>query len=164
MSYLKYHFLTQDHEDVHFFFSLRTLQFYLLLLDPWCTWIIFVCKICEIKIQLQFFLMCLFIVPVLFFFKLVYFLATPQGLWDLSSPTRDWTWATAVKAKHSNHSAIREHLSQYHLLKGLFFPCWIVLAPIEVNFYFGTLNSIAFIYSWSSISAAFTSMDSTNCR
>ena len=32
---------------------------------------------------------------------------TPCGLWDLSSPIRDWTWATAVKALSPNRWTIR---------------------------------------------------------
>ena len=32
------------------------------------------------------------------------FLAEPHNLGYLSSPTRDWTWATAAKAQGSNHS------------------------------------------------------------
>ena len=32
-----------------------------------------------------------------------FFLAKPSGLWDLSSLTRDWTWAMAVKARNPNH-------------------------------------------------------------
>ena len=32
-----------------------------------------------------------------------FFLATLLNLWDLSSPTRDWTWATVVKAQHLSH-------------------------------------------------------------
>ena len=37
-----------------------------------------------------------------------FFLATPHGSWDLSSPTCHWTWAMAMKAWNSNHEAIRE--------------------------------------------------------
>ena len=36
------------------------------------------------------------------------FLATPRGLWDLSSPTRDWTQALAVRARSPNHWTTRE--------------------------------------------------------
>ena len=36
------------------------------------------------------------------------FLATPPGLWELSSPTCNWTRAMARKAWDSNHEAIRE--------------------------------------------------------
>ena len=32
-----------------------------------------------------------------------FFLAMPRGLWDLSSPTRDCTRATAVRAQNPNH-------------------------------------------------------------
>ena len=41
---------------------------------------------------------------ILFHFKILFiFWAAPHSLWDLSSPTRDWTWATAVKAPSPNH-------------------------------------------------------------
>ena len=33
----------------------------------------------------------------------VCFVAMPHGLWDLSSPTRNWTWAMAVKTQNPNH-------------------------------------------------------------
>ena len=35
--------------------------------------------------------------------SLSFFLAALLSLWDLSSPTRDWTWATALKAPSPNH-------------------------------------------------------------
>ena len=38
------------------------------------------------------------------------FLAMTCGSWDLSSPTRDWTWAPAVKAPNPNHWTTRECL------------------------------------------------------
>ena len=34
---------------------------------------------------------------------MIMILATSRGLWDLSSPTRDRTWAPAVKAPSPNH-------------------------------------------------------------
>ena len=37
-----------------------------------------------------------------------FFFATPCGLWDHSSPTRDRTWAPAVKALSPNHWTARE--------------------------------------------------------
>ena len=39
-----------------------------------------------------------------------FFFATLQGLWDLSSPTRDRTWTLALKAAHLNHWTTRESL------------------------------------------------------
>ena len=36
------------------------------------------------------------------------FLAPLHSLWDLSSPTRDWTWAPAVRASSPNHWIARE--------------------------------------------------------
>ena len=44
----------------------------------------------------------------LFFFPFLSFLAMLQGLWDLSSLTRDRTWALAVKAQSPNHWTARE--------------------------------------------------------
>ena len=38
----------------------------------------------------------------------LYILATPLGLWDPSSPTRDWTRGPAVKALSPNHWMARE--------------------------------------------------------
>ena len=35
------------------------------------------------------------------FFKFVCFLAAPCHLWDLSSPTRDWTWALGSESTES---------------------------------------------------------------
>ena len=42
------------------------------------------------------------------FFFLFFNLATPHGLWDLSSPTRDQTRAPAVKVLSPNHWTTRE--------------------------------------------------------
>ena len=50
---------------------------------------------CEVSVQTFY--------PVFFFF-----LAAPCSLQDLSSPTRDWIQATAVKAPHPNHWTDRE--------------------------------------------------------
>ena len=38
----------------------------------------------------------------------LFFLLCPQGLWDLSSLTRDWTQATEVKVLSPNHWTVRE--------------------------------------------------------
>ena len=38
----------------------------------------------------------------------------PRGLWDLSSPTRDWTRDLAVKAPSPNHWTTREFPSFYY--------------------------------------------------
>ena len=46
----------------------------------------------------------------------LFFLAVPWGLWGLSSPTRDWTLALAVKVLSPNHWTSRE------------FPCWVPFA------------------------------------
>ena len=43
-----------------------------------------------------------------FFNLFTYLLAMLRGLQDLSSPTRDWTWATAGKAPGPNHWTARE--------------------------------------------------------
>ena len=40
-------------------------------------------------------------------------LAMPHGLWDLSSPTRDWTRATAVKVMSPSHWSAREFPTSY---------------------------------------------------
>ena len=42
---------------------------------------------------------------------LVFFLVALCRLQDLGSPTRDWTWATTVKASSINHWTAREFLS-----------------------------------------------------
>ena len=34
---------------------------------------------------------------------MTFFLTMPFSLWDLSSPSRDWTWVMAVKVLHLNH-------------------------------------------------------------
>ena len=44
----------------------------------------------------------------LFLKNYFFFFAMLRGLWDLSLPTRDWTWATAVKALSPNHLTPRE--------------------------------------------------------
>ena len=41
-------------------------------------------------------------------FCIFFSLSTLWGCWDLISPTRDWTWATAVKVPNPNHGTIRE--------------------------------------------------------
>ena len=43
------------------------------------------------------------ILSFLFTFFFPSLLAASRGLWDLSSLTRDWTWALAVKALSANH-------------------------------------------------------------
>ena len=45
---------------------------------------------------------------ILFFFTFLSFLAMLRDLWDLSFPTRDRTWALAVKAQSPNHWTARE--------------------------------------------------------
>ena len=42
------------------------------------------------------------------------FWAILHGLWDLSSLTRDWTWATAVKVSNPNHWSAREFPCLFH--------------------------------------------------
>ena len=42
------------------------------------------------------------------FFPFLSFLAMLRDLWDLSFPTRDQTWALAVKAQSPNHWTARE--------------------------------------------------------
>ena len=44
-------------------------------------------------------------------FSVFSFLATPRSLWDLSSPTRDRTWALAAKAPSPDHWTAREFLN-----------------------------------------------------
>ena len=52
----------------------------------------------------------------LYFF---FFLATQNVLWDLSSPTRDWTQAMAVKAQNPNQETPLSHHSR--MFWGFFF-------------------------------------------
>lgn len=42
------------------------------------------------------------------FFFFFFFLATPHGLQDLSSLTRDQTWAPVVRAKHQTTGEFSE--------------------------------------------------------
>ena len=70
----------------------------------------------------------------LFFF----FLAAPCSLWDLSSPTRDWTGPWTVKAWSPNYWTAREAPSCWFLREnymGLFFLCvfsfWITLMQLQ---------------------------------
>ena len=60
----------------------------------------------------------------LFDFCLFVCLARPQGLQDLSSPNRDWTWALAVKAQNPSHWAARKFLNSV-LLKCLRWFCQV---------------------------------------
>ena len=46
------------------------------------------------------------------FFFFLYFVATSRGMRDLSSPTRDWTWAPATEAQLLNHWTTREVLGE----------------------------------------------------
>ena len=48
--------------------------------------------------------------------KKFFFLATPPGLWDLSSLTRDWTWEPVVKAPTPNHYTTREFPTAFQFL------------------------------------------------
>ena len=36
-------------------------------------------------------------------FLFIFLFATPHGVWDLNSPTRDWTWAMAVNVWNPNY-------------------------------------------------------------
>ena len=57
-----------------------------------------------------------------FIFYLIYF--WPHDLWDLSSPTRNWTWAPAVKMLSPNHGESGNSLWLYisiYALKYLFY-------------------------------------------
>ena len=54
------------------------------------------------------FLKIFFSISLLFFF--FFSPARPHGLWNLSSPSRDWPGVLAVKAQRPNHWAIRKHL------------------------------------------------------
>ena len=49
------------------------------------------------------FLLCSYIAKREIIFIVVFFFFLPHGLWGLSSPTRDGTWVTAVKALSPNH-------------------------------------------------------------
>ena len=76
-------------------------------------------------------------------FNFFFFFATLQGLWDLSSPTRDWTWTLALKAAHlnpgppGNYLEIRNVNFEVRVLRchilNLFFSCifsvfhWLVI-------------------------------------
>ena len=53
-------------------------------------------------------------VSILFFF---FFLASPYGLWDPSSLTRDQTQALAVRARSPNHWTAREFPSFFFFLE-----------------------------------------------
>ena len=44
---------------------------------------------------------------------LFFFLAMPCGLWDHSSPIKNWTQATVMKAQNPNHWATRELSSMF---------------------------------------------------
>ena len=55
---------------------------------------------------------CVYIYVYIYIY-IFFFLATPQGLQDLSSPTRGQTWPPAVKAQSPNHWTAREFLSIY---------------------------------------------------
>ena len=46
----------------------------------------------------------------LFFYSFFFFFASPCGLWDLSSLTRELTWVTAENVLSPNHWAAREFL------------------------------------------------------
>ena len=65
----------------------------------------------------------------IFYFILFYsFLASPHDLWDLSSPTRDWTHATAVKVPSPNHWTTREFLVSHFVnlftFSDTYWYCW----------------------------------------
>ena len=76
---------------------------------------------------------------ILFF---LFFVATLCGLRDLSSLTRDWTWATAVKVPSPNHWTAREFprnfiLKNFNLsyclrtITSAINTCWIIPFPLE---------------------------------
>ena len=68
----------------------------------------------------------------LYFFHL-FFLAVLSGLQDLGFLTKDWTWATAVKAPSANYWTTME-LSDLYLLTSKFRP--FIFIMITEIFYF----------------------------
>ena len=85
------------------------------------------------------------------------FSAMPCGLWDLSSPTRDWTWAPAVKAWSPNHWTARDYLSgifmSFHKVEHLFiylshfyFPFCEISVILFIHFFLQRLKK--FFFNW----------------
>ena len=72
----------------------------------------------------------------------VFILEAPRGLWDLSSATRDWTWATAVKAPNPNHWTTRE-LPDCEYVKVTGNSSSLVTAP-----YLYTVNFVSFPFQF----------------
>ena len=66
------------------------------------------------------------------------FSAMPCGLWDLSSPTRDWTWAPTVKAQSPNHWTARDYVSgvfmSFHKVEHLFIYLRAIFVFLFVKF------------------------------
>ena len=66
-------------------------------------------------------------------FDFFFFLATPRGLGDLSSLTRDQTRAMAVKAPSPNHWTTRESVFFFFNLFYLFIYFWLRLVFVAVH-------------------------------
>ena len=80
------------------------------------------------------------------FFVFFVFLAAPRGLGDLSSPTRDWTQAPAVKASSSNHWTTRE-IPYILLSNGFFF--WKTCSRIwSETYYYNDLYITTELGGW----------------
>ena len=73
----------------------------------------------------------------------------PCSLWDLNSPTRDWTQALAVKALSSDHWTTREFPDSLSFVPGT---CWTILfwklmsfsSVLKVFFYHFFVNLCCF--------------------
>lgn len=74
------------------------------------------------------------------YFTPFFFFYLPGGLWNLSSPTKDWIWATAVRGWNPSHEAT----------KTLFYPVfnWIVflLLTFESSLYILDRRSFLAMY------------------
>ena len=65
----------------------------------------------------------------------VCFVAMPHGLWDLSSLSRNWTWAMAVKTQNPNHWSTRQlpNVRFYHFSNSNFFLLFWWIHPIFLS-------------------------------
>ena len=84
----------------------------------------------------------------------------PYHLWDLSSPTRGWTWAPAVKTPNPNHWTANEIPDAINMFSSFFFDCSVLryrnTLLLYINVYSTTLLNL--LSSGSFLVASFSSV------
>ena len=86
-----------------------------------------------------------FVATLLLFYVLVF---RPQGMWDLSSPTRDWTHAPCIKRWSLNHWTARFWTSPLSVLKAHFCFESLHIIPLKEIIIKGYLDYFIFFHRY----------------